>query len=464
MSRPAQEGVLVPELQEQLVAAAARTAPPRPAPVASPARSQFAAATPARRAAEGPRRRRGGARLGRRTPVLLAALALLACAAAALAATGLLSGAPVTLPPGTPLLPHSGLGVPLPDSPTGVALEVPDPAGGPPWGARLVKTTRGYGCLQIGRVEHGALGVIGQDGAFHDDGRFHELPTDYLEGAFPCGPLDRAGHSFGGVVVLGTPASALSGEPTCTAPERPHRAGEPPTCPAADERLVTAGMAGPLARSVTYADEDGRLRTIPTAGPDGIYLIVERAPRLGVEDGEFAPSGEAGGGTIRAIAYSGGRVCHLTAGRGAAGLTQQRCPSLGEREPARPQLTPAQVSSPVSLSLRTERVQMRYSSAVMPMLDISFRAPVAVTSASSQYVVRVRYPGHKRNCALISEGPVLSDVRRGQLVHQHVSENGCRGVFHVAVLYVYDSARTDGLLGGLRGPYLTVGTQTLRVR
>src|SRR5439155_1637813 len=52
-----------------------------------------------------------------------------------------------------------------------------DPDGGPPWGLRVFRAKSGAFCVQTGRVVNGKLGVLGQEGAFHNDGRFHELPV-----------------------------------------------------------------------------------------------------------------------------------------------------------------------------------------------------------------------------------------------------------------------------------------------
>jgi hypothetical protein len=436
-----ERSALVPELERELVRAARR------APRLTTSAGSTATAT----------------RAWRRSPLLAATLALLLFAAAALAAKGLLlSGSPVTLPAGTPLQRHSGLGVPIAHSAPAVAVAVADPAGGPPWGARLIATTRGYGCLQIGRVVRGELGVIGRDFAFANDARFHALPTDYLEGPFPCGPLDARGDAYAGVFIHGAPASALLGEQVCTAPGRPAHHGQPPLCPAQDERLVMAGMAGPQARSVTYADDAGQLHTAVTAGAQGIYLIVLPAPsRLGTEAGEYAPLGGAGGGTIRAVTYTDGHSCQLTVRNGP--YTEQTCPPVGEQPLARPRTSTASVASPVSVKLRNERVQLGSKIVTMQMLDVSFRARVAVTGGSSQYRVLVKYPGRGRNCGGELEAPVETDIHRGQIVHEQAAENNCRGTFRVSVLYIY-GGHTSGLPGQLQGTMLTVGTRSISVR
>jgi hypothetical protein len=389
-----------------------------------------------------------------RSPLLAAALLLLAFGAAALAAQGLfLSGAPVTLPRGVPLQPRSGLGVPSPGSSPAITLQVSDPAGGPPWGARFIATTRGYGCLQFGRIVRGQLGVIGQDGTFSDDGRFHVLPVDYLEGPFPCAPLDARGHAFAGVFIDGAPASAQIAEESCSAPGR--RINPPqPECPAADERLVMAGMAGPLASAVTYAEANGALHTVATVGPQGAYLIVLRAPaKLGLEGGEYEPGGP-GVGTIRRITYTNGQVCNTGQ---ELGRTARACPAVGEQPAVQRGVTAASVASPVSVLLRKQAVRMRYQTKVLPMFIISFRARVPVTSGASSYFISV-------SCGDITqEGPVFSDVRRGQIITRDMAQNGCRGTAHIRVTY-QAGGHTNGLPFNLSGAGFTVGTRTIAVR
>ncbi|MGA2165821.1 MAG: hypothetical protein ABSH36_15320 [Solirubrobacteraceae bacterium] len=383
--------------------------------------------------------------------MLAAALVMVAFGAAALAAQQLfVSGAPVALPRGVPLQPRSGLGVPLPGSSPAIIIQVSDPAGGPMWGARFIATTRGYGCLQFGRVVRGELGEIGQDGTFSDDGQFHALPVDYLEGPFPCAPLDARGHAFAGVFIDGTPASGQVVEQSCSAPGR-RITPAIPVCPSQDERLVMTGMAGPLARTVTYAEPDGHLHTVVTAGAQGAYLIVMQAPaKLGLEGGEYEPGGP-GSGTIRKITYADGQVCRTGQD---ADRTARACPNVGEQPIGRPGITAASVASPVSVVLGERAVHFRYKTEVLPTFVISFRARVAVTNGSSEYLVSL-------TCGDITqEGPVLSDVRRGQIVTHDMPQNHCRGTAHIRVLYAY-GGHTDGLPFYINGAHLLVGTRTL---
>ena len=405
--------------------------------------------------AVGSRARSPGPGVWWRSPLLAAALVVLTFGAVALAAQGLFrSGAPVTVPRGIPLQPRSGLGVPLRHSSSAILLQVSDPAGGPPWGARFVATTRGYGCLQFGRVVRGQLGVIGQDDTFSNDGRFHALPLEYLEGPFPCAPLDARGHAFAGVFMDGTPASGQVVEESCTARGGLTHAQELPVCPTSDQRLVMAGMAGPLARSITYAEPSGRRHTVAAVGPQGAYLIVERAPaHLGLEGGEYEPGGP-GVGTIRQITYADGRVCNTGQ---ELGHTAQACPAVGEQPVEQPGVTAASLASPVSVLLRERAVHLRDETRVLPMFVISFRARVPVTSGASGYFISV-------SCRhATQEGPIFSDVRRGQLITRDMAQNGCRGIAHIRVSFNRYGAATSGLPFDLGGAGLTVGRRTVVV-
>ncbi len=137
----------LPQLQRALVAAAERVE-------AAPARTTL-------------RRRRV------RTLAIALAVAL-GLAGVAYAATQLIeTGEPVPPPP------HSGslLDRIVPGTTRVLPVRAADPDGGPPWGLRVFRAKSGAFCVQTGRVVNGKLGVLGQDGAFHNDGRFHELPV-----------------------------------------------------------------------------------------------------------------------------------------------------------------------------------------------------------------------------------------------------------------------------------------------
>ncbi len=103
-------------------------------------------------------------------------------------------------------------------------------------------------------------------------------------GPFPCGPSMPWPSVRGRVHGRHTRQRAVV-EQSCSAPGRlSHR--RRPSAPQRDERLVMAGMAGPLARTITYADPSGQLHTVSTVGAQGAYLIVDRAPaKLGLEGG-----------------------------------------------------------------------------------------------------------------------------------------------------------------------------------
>ena len=271
-------------------------------------------------------------------------------------------------------------------------------------------------------------------------------------GPFPCAPLDARGHAFAGVFMDGTPAGGTVAEQTCSPPGR---AVHPPTpvCPAKDERLIMAGMAGPLARTVTYADTNGELHTVSTVGPQGAYLIVLSATKLGLQGGGYEPGGP-GLGTIRRITYSNGQVCHTEA---QSDRPAQACPAVGQQPSAPVTVTAASIESPISVVLAKRPVQLVNETKVLPMFIISFRARVPVTNGASDYLVSV-------SCGVdTQEGPVQSDVRAGQIITQEVAQNNCHGIAHITVLYEH-GINTNGPPSHPAGTTLTVGTRTIAVR
>jgi len=293
---------IIPEFERQLRDAAARRA-----------------LTPFARAIAGSRRLRG--RLLAR-PFIVAAAVLVGGAGAAFAARALVGvGRPAAreypsfgeriLPAGTRLL----------------SLRVPDPAGGPPWGMRLIYTTADrldpvrnhetarWGCVQVGRVVDGQLGILGQDGAFHNDGLFHALPVQPES----CGSLTSTGQLAGltgAATVTASASRALEGCLTASARREQQLAlpsiqrqlavakaeqdpagirfalqalatyrrlkpavAREPACPEADLRALAFGVAGPRAKRVTVTGA-GMRRTI-TLNPadDGAYLVVQQLTR-----------------------------------------------------------------------------------------------------------------------------------------------------------------------------------------
>jgi hypothetical protein len=337
-----------------------------------------------------------------RLRVVLVAIALVfATTAIALAATGvILTGAPVrtvTRPIAT-----AGEGIPVVGGSRLLSLRAADPAGGLPWGMRIVHTTRGLVCVQIGRVYHGQLGELGVDGAFGDDGRFHPRPPDALPD------------------VLGNAQGLMSGN--CAAPEEIYAgdivglqlsaASNPPARAgvAADRREISFGLLGPHAVSITYRSGSAT-HTQPVLPGLGAYLIVQRYTHtpgrplgsLSETDGHDGPgsysSPASPNGTLTEITYRyAGRPC---VDRGS-GPRLASC-GLSETRPPRPAPLPV-VHVPL-------RVHLQIHGHTITSADLSFRAPYPVTSARQGYYVWVRACG-----ALGVSGPD-ADVARGATVH-----------------------------------------------
>jgi hypothetical protein len=406
-------------------------------------------------AAEAGRGRRPFPRLrGRRRFIAVVAAALL-IGTGALAAAGVIGdGTPLRPAPHSPHNPSEGLGVVRAGTGVMLPLLVDDPAGGPPWGARFVSTTRGLGCLQIGRVVDGRVGVLGQDGAFANDGRFHPLSINYfgsgsVVGPFPCGTLDAKGHAFAHIYMHGVAASGLvlpsSAQRGCAPNKAYHRGGITiPRCPSGDLRAITTGMAGPQAVSVTYRDR-GQIKTLNTVGSQGAYLIVRRVSPSERQLGTFEPGGA---GALVAINYSDGTGCRLK----RFAMLNQTCPPVGRVEP--PAVRRAEVAAPVSVRIG----KGHFGRAVVA----SFVARKAVTDARAAYTWTLRLSGPQVNCRAIVSGPALRNVKVGERVEFHQPTDGCRGVFHGKVEYHYGLSEGQPLFGS--GKSVLVGRFTIDAR
>ncbi|MGH2857793.1 MAG: hypothetical protein ACRDMJ_09940 [Solirubrobacteraceae bacterium] len=285
-----------------------------------------------------------------------------------------------------------------------IAARASDPHGGLRWALRI-QTGRHQACLQIGRLRSGAIGALGQDGAFGDDGRFHPIP---IHENSPCAGTDAHDHLFLNVFSQDVPASAVLGSTNgCRATPLPasalarlpkaarRRLERVPTCPAGDLRNIAYGALGPDAISVSYA-LNGHTITEPT-GPDGAYVAVVPSTKTScAELSHGARSCDAGGGemtsgtlqagVITAVRYRNGRVCRLATPGAPAGATPSQvvtapgvgtvpgvvtapytgtppgavassCPALGYTPVPfhEPRPTPAQATSPMSVRTLTAK-------------------------------------------------------------------------------------------------------------
>jgi hypothetical protein len=379
-------------------------------------------------------------RLGRSRHIpLLAAIALgaLLLAAAAFAATQIIGvGAPVRASlERERSSPTTGVGVPVtgatstPTSAQLLAISVPDPAGGLPWGMRIVRTTRGLECIQIGRLLDGRLGILGQDGEFDDDRLFHELPVSVLEPDTCIEPSQRVIMGDGGV-----PAAGALQRPTTSCRltwQRPWPSSPSP-CPVGDQRSLAFGLLGPHAVSVSYMAQ-GRLQTVATAGRYGAYLIVLRAapepahnvPALGGVSGPIGgfPIGAGGSDVISRLVFRfGNRLCQTGFNRQRGGPPQ--CTAALARTPTFVPEIPHGLHTHVAVSMR--KAAGGYA------LEIAFRAPAPVFNASTAYDVEYTLP-HTHACGIPGGygQSIERDLARGQIVHADISviqPSGCHGV------------------------------------
>jgi hypothetical protein len=419
-------------------------------------------------------------RAHRRTLVLVVP-ALLVLAAGALAAGGVIRfGAPAKTFGGFSY-PRSGLGALTPGTVRLLPITAPDPAGGPPWSLRVLSTTRGVGCIQVGRLLDGKLGALGQDYAFGDDGRFHELPVNSTFNPFACAALDGKGRIFNNVTEGNQPASAWRGSgglsegcvPASATPaekgsditpaeKKRSGAKPPPICPQEDERNLYYGLLGPAGKSITYTLE-GHSHTQATIGPEGAYLIVTRAPAHQLFQG-------ANGGTedvvpvdgpITELHYTGGATCHLTSKSwigGKSACTPTLEVPVGYAPVAKAPMQ-AQVATPLHVRL------VRNKAGGQEIL-VSFRSRFAITTDRSDYAIEVHEPneppqvhtGYRPTQSNIAAGQTVTTRLRGGFgPHSSLTP----GLYKGTVTLIY--ATGPALLEGPGTAYVHVGSFTVRV-
>jgi hypothetical protein len=327
-----------------------------------------------------------------RTRVALVSLALIgASTAVALAASGvILTGSPVSTverPSAT-----AGEGVPVAGGNRLLPLRVPDPAGGLPWGMRIVHTTRGLICVQVGRVENGQLGELGIDGAFHDDGLFHPLPADALPDVLGVSDqldsdCEMPGATFSGDIVgLELNAATNPG---------------PGAGSLADRREISFGLLGEHAISITYRSGSKTL-TEPVIPGLGAYLIVQRytsGRRLGgisETDGSDLRYGfpASPNGALTAITYRFGKLCTDT----GSGAIARPCGLSESPPPHAPPLPVVHTALHAHLQIRGH---------LITGAEISFAAPYPVTSAGEDYDLSAR------TCFGLTGGSTRRDIARG---------------------------------------------------
>jgi hypothetical protein len=331
---------------------------------------------------------------------VVAVALLLSGGAVALAATGVLNGSPVK--PESQTSPLSGNGLPVSRTATHLVLDAADPAGGLRWGMRVFHTTRRQVCLQVGRVQSDQLGVLGLDSAFSNDGRFHALPTDALPPGYGGSSADVECVAAGQTLVFEDTNADRSAERLLPEEFRPMPQGRGrETPPARDLRTLSYGVLGSHAVSLTYRTPTG-LRTVPVAGADGAFLIVEPAGFVknpSLTGGSF--TGHASAASVEvtlpvAISKSsivtaatfkfGGKLCS----QGSGAPVRNRCPARPTFMPQRWFQPKRSLHAPIHLTLL---LQSHSACSAAFLLDpcykgqVEFTAPYAVTNAASDYEI-----------------------------------------------------------------------------
>jgi hypothetical protein len=353
-------------------------------------------------------------------------------------------------------------------------------------------------------VQDGTIGVIGQDGAWADDHRFHPISPNAYTGD-SCTATDADGHAFNNVARDGGGAIAsavvnwgagLQGEGCGES-----NAGRPePKCPAQDLRNLNYGLLGPDAVGITFVGADGRRYSEPTNGPDGAYLIVSapgghqttcvllRNGGRGCSSGGMTSGPTLGSGVITEVRYRSGQVCRLPVPT-ADGVPEASCAPVGYVPGRRPAITSARVISPVSVrALPAKQYCTSGPLSLAPckpgqtpltgeqrslLFEISFTARVAVSSGNSYYEYADRHPGGgAARCSgpgAGSSGTTLKKVKAGErVVFQDQVIKTCPGIVTGVVAFVPDAGAAGFASGPSPSPghdgSLLVGTFRLTVK
>jgi hypothetical protein len=388
----------------------------------------------------------GGARRPRRLAVLVLVGALVV-AASAWGATQLLSGS-IVITGFPPVSPSTGVGAPLPARSPVLGLRVSDPAGGLPWGMRIVRTTRGEACLQVGHVLDGKLGVLGSGYAFNGDGRFHTLsPEDAL--GLRCVHVDAHGHvvDVQGPMTVSADALSLAESEAdrvhCDLPDQ-HDWGI--RCPLSQLRLVAFGALGPHAKTL-HVRFQRRSFDVEPYGPDGVYLLVLKAP-AGTNAGPRFGA-EAPGPPTMTVAFADGSVCPLP-----SVSDPFLCKPQGIVYSSGPRITAADVATPIQATYSTHvrggespMVQTSPNSAAAAPLPhgpgaglvITFTARVTIRGPLATYGVEIHRP-IVPECfggSLLQSNQTSPTLAAGQSTRFVIRLQGaCHGLYNGRVFYL----------------------------
>jgi hypothetical protein len=311
---------------------------------------------------------------------------------------------------------------------------------------RVLSTTRGLGCVQVGRLLDGQIGAVGQDGAFADDGLFHPLPSTAISTGTTCELLDGAGQTFIAGVDEAVAASGvvqdcreshvqLPAEIPPSVRARIRRLEQAtPVCPAQDLRTIYYGLLGPQAQSVTYRSNTGRVITTSTVGRQGAYLLVfsDTGSRRPSANSHFSFATGPGSG-ILSVQYGDGHQCVIRRPDRLGGA--RPCPPVGEVPVQAAAISASQVATPIHVSITTTPAGSR-------VVHLSFVARVAVRNSRSNYDALIVLPRNHGCAGRTVGGGTFADADAGQRVTQEIPISpGCHGLVTGRVTYV----RTTGL-------------------
>ncbi|MEJ7788149.1 MAG: hypothetical protein WKF96_25385, partial [Solirubrobacteraceae bacterium] len=274
------------------------------------------------------------------------------------------------------------------------------------------------------------------DGAFGNDGKFHERGAQILQQT-DCQQTDGAGHVFIAMTYQGLPAS---GDATgCVA--RANTGVARRVCPPGSLRTIYYGLLGPQAQAITYRDAKDTIVRRPVSRPDGAYLVVLPADPKRRNIGYFSPGVTPATG-LRSVEYRDGSVCRIINPQRLGGA--RHCPLKGFVASNLSPISRTDLATEIGVRVGTRReypgpkVRPRKGAPPIPAqrrVTITFRARVAA-NARSFYTINTRMQHARRSCAYGTSGPIAQDVTAGTVISQtHYVPYRCRGILKINVGY-----------------------------
>ena len=169
------------------------------------------------------------------------------------------------------------------------------------------------------------------------------------------------------------------------------------------------GFLGPKARAVPYTYH-GRQHVQPTRGPNGAYLVVLSAP-AGSTKGRKARRGGFKAGPPLYATYSTGRTCAVQSVIELDHPTE--CALVGYVEPRIQLPTRSQAHTTARIHYTPDLID-DHTPLHVPAIQVTFQAPIAITTTRSFYVIELQRPATTACARALTRANTFSPLTQNQ--------------------------------------------------